>query len=586
MDSDISKITPEEWIKREEYFLELLKNPSIRNQIPLLNIEDVQNFKNSTLVRFQGMIQDMHSPELYLDKFDIVNEQSNEKHHGSSRYCDEVETKENEYIHFHSSSKHIAERQTYVVISVPGVNSWSQITKANENVKMCPSSGSCPKKRTLEESMETESGQHSTINEKCNKKINCNENVIAGNSSKIDNKSTNLIEHFKSCFPLPEETGQIFHLKVYKNQENLKLNDVCEFVGFLAVGPLTIGDPENEENEMEFQTLCPPSSLVPRIHCVSFEKNCHNNPLILNKDEMNLTEFNLVYKDLLLILTQLLLGDDLAAEYMIFHLISEIYMRPNYLPLGKFSLNISNIPKLDLDYVSELYKFIERFVPKSYYLPLTLDNLNELKFVPKKNNESNSLTSGILQLSNNTHLVLDETKLNPGKLNTAGINNVKTIIEAIKNQKVAYDFNYYPLEFDCDIPFLIFSEGKSMLSSDVHVVLEPDLFCANTIKEIFEAAEQFLKPDILDGIRRYLTLARLTQYELTDKVEELVTNEFVNMRQQGAVSADDLHSMLVLSRLVAISQGKPNLDEESWTKACRLEHQRKDRLNKKPCNVD
>jgi hypothetical protein len=81
----------------------------------------------------------------------------------------------------------------------------------------------------------------------------------------------------------------------------------------------------------------------------------------------------------------------------------------------------------------------------------------------RKDYTSNRLTSSILQMSANTHFVLDETKLSAGKLNEAGINGVKALANAIKNQKTLYDFTYYQIEFDCDIPFLILSEGKSML---------------------------------------------------------------------------------------------------------------------------
>ena len=47
--------------------------------------------------------------------------------------------------------------------------------------------------------------------------------------------------------------------------------------------------------------------------------------------------------------------------------------------------------------------------------------MNTLNFVPKKDNEKNRLTSGILQLSDHTHLVCDETCMQPGQLKLQGI---------------------------------------------------------------------------------------------------------------------------------------------------------------------
>lgn len=81
----------------------------------------------------------------------------------------------------------------------------------------------------------------------------------------------------------------------------------------------------------------------------------------------------------------------------------------------------------------------------------------------RKDYNCNRLTSGLLQLSDGTHLVLDETKLSPGKLNESGMKALSALNSIIKGQKVTYNFNYYSMEFDCDIPILILSEGKSLL---------------------------------------------------------------------------------------------------------------------------
>lgn len=52
--------------------------------------------------------------------------------------------------------------------------------------------------------------------------------------------------------------------------------------------------------------------------------------------------------------------------------------------LGKFSLNLSNVPSQAFpNYGEQLYEFLQLLVTKSHYLPLTLDNLNDLSFSPK-----------------------------------------------------------------------------------------------------------------------------------------------------------------------------------------------------------
>lgn len=60
----------------------------INKQIPLLNVNELHDFKDSTLVRFRGMIQDMHGPEFYLEKFEIINENTKETSLKSGKFKD------------------------------------------------------------------------------------------------------------------------------------------------------------------------------------------------------------------------------------------------------------------------------------------------------------------------------------------------------------------------------------------------------------------------------------------------------------------------------------------------------------------
>lgn len=53
------------------------------------------------------------------------------------------------------------------------------------------------------------------------------------------------------------------------------------------------------------------------------------------------------------------------------------------------------------------------------------------------------------------------------------------------------------------------------------------------------------------------------------------------MRQNSKITADDLHQLLVLTRLICLSEGKSLLDEECWKKARDLEFERKSRLPRK-----
>lgn len=84
-------------------------------------------------------------------------------------------------------------------------------------------------------------------------------------------------------------------------------------------------------------------------------------------------------------------------------------------------------------------------------------------FILRKDYECNRLTSGILQLSNDTHLVIDETGLSTGNLTMTGKENYKALSDLLMFQKLMYDFKYYTMEYETDIPILIFSDVKSFI---------------------------------------------------------------------------------------------------------------------------
>jgi hypothetical protein len=70
---------------------------------------------------------------------------------------------------------------------------------------------------------------------------------------------------------------------------------------------------------------------------------------------------------------------------------------------------------------------IQTLICKSRYLPLTVDNLNKLVYVPKKDYESNRLETGLLQLTPHTHLLLDETAMQNGQLDAEGVRNLTAL---------------------------------------------------------------------------------------------------------------------------------------------------------------
>ena len=62
-------------------------------------------------------------------------------------------------------------------------------------------------------------------------------------------------------------------------------------------------------------------------------------------------------------------------------------------------------------------------------------------------------------MPDDTLLVLDETKLSAGQLDTIGLNNVKSLARVIEEQKLSFDYQYYQKDFDLCVNTIILTSG-------------------------------------------------------------------------------------------------------------------------------
>ncbi|XP_059050680.1 mini-chromosome maintenance complex-binding protein isoform X1 [Achroia grisella] len=591
LNCDFESVTPEIWVANEEGWREKLLTLPNWYQIPLINCNASHNLSDSKLVRFRGMIQDMHNPEFYFEQFEVYNTVTKEIKSKTGKYRDTANVTENEKINYTENFKG-AQRQTMVVVSMPGLSDWAQNVEEKQNIlkhlEQQPNSSkrlqSCTKLKRSYDEAEDDTNAMEVGETEPSKEMKTSETV--NHTSSVLSR-----EHLLN-FPLPDMPSKSCIVKLYEENNNIKLNTMIEVIGFLSVDPALSGEFQTEKNPLEPEletdaetiTHNPPPSLVPRIHAVHVKILEHCNPLVKDSVDKSavLNEAGTARDHLMKALTELLLGDQLAAEYLICHLIANVYLRQDTMTLGQFCLNISNLPTEKYpNYAKQLYDIIKQFVTKSYYLPLTIENMNTLALLPKKDYECNRLTSGILQLSNHTHLVLDETKMEQGTLDATGVGNITALGNMIQNQRVEYDFKYYKMDFDSDIPVLILSEGKSLLPSDYHLPLKPEDSSLEIFDAIVEAATYYLKEEIMNIIRVYLTSLKLVKYTMNEDLQ-FVEDDFIEMRStsdsQNSVTADDLHRLLVLARLVSLSRGQNTLNKECWDITKSMESQRLQRL--------
>ncbi|XP_062927995.1 mini-chromosome maintenance complex-binding protein [Mobula hypostoma] len=598
-----------EWEKKVvEYFREKLKETTAASWVPSLNDVPLHYLKPNSLVKFRCMIQDMFDPEFYMGIYETVESNTKSKVLRFGKYKDVAECGHQQEIVLDSPKCATLERQTFYCIPVPGESEWVKEVYASANqARGNPSTSYTPSrhKRSYEEDEDMEMHPPKP-KEQC--AAGCSASQGCGDAKRLEKEAPAGHQNLSNCttsidlnFPLPGEKGPACLVKIYEDWDSFKVNDMLEVYGVLSVDPalgvineesvkdgLSLLDPAECMDTMEEQRVhSPPPSLVPRLHAIVTRKLQHVNPFlpVTLHDKENehfisniIPELSTVRAELLGFLTHALLGDGLAAEYLLLHFISTVYSRRDILPLGKFTVNLSGCPRGN-GYTKYLHKTIQQLVPSSYCLPMTLHNMNTLRFIPHKDYTANRLVTGVLQLASNTSLMLDETLLEQGQLDATGVRNVTALGNLITWQKVDYDFNYHQMEFPCNINVLITSEGRSLLPFDCQVHLQAQVAPAN-MEEYMTNLLTALLPSMLKKFRIYLSLLRLMDYSISDEVTKAVEEDFVEMRKSDpqSITAEDLHQLLVVARLVSLSAGQTTLSRERWQRAKQLEVLRKSRI--------
>jgi len=575
----------------KERFSELLNNHETWNSLPSLNTRPNHELRDGQLVRFRGMIQDMYDPEIYLSEYETRVLSTGERKMNCGRYRDVLQDGLREELIETSDNNAMKERDVMYCVSVPGENAWLKdlyLAQERGSGGVPGPSGTYqnPLKRHLD-TEESESQETSMDTDDTAATATTAEETAAGKRSKGENgeavtPANNGVDTTNGNaglnLPIPSKEGKAVLVKLYDLTDgDIKLTDTIDMVGILSLHPALAA---NSEDVDMMNGVLPPPSLVPRLHVLSFKQITTNNPLVSAPQSLSLSASELLSTraQLLDILTQALLGDALAAEYLLCHLLSRVYGRRDVRVLGKMCLNLFKLNNQH-NLNKRLYTLLSLLTSTSHYLPMSRQNLDNLNFTPKKDFEANRLVAGLLQLSAGTRLIVDESAMTTGQLGPKGVNNLKALGNLITWQKVEYDFTYHTLDRDADISVLVLSEGRSWLPSDFALPVTP--VQENNLEALIETNYKnignILNQDVLNRIRVYISQCQFAEYQLSETLQNEVQEDFVRMRQEnpGSMSVEDLHTHLVLARLVAVGKGKATLEGEDWTRVKEMEKERR-----------
>ncbi|KAI8139499.1 putative alanine racemase-domain-containing protein [Fennellomyces sp. T-0311] len=384
-------------------------------------------------------------------------------------------------------------------------------------------------------------------------------------------------------YPLPGTKHASAAVKFYGAADAVKVGQLIEVIGVLSHPQKTEA---TEADAFGLPTIS--YAEVPVIHVVTHRtlERADATPFSVKELKDVSAQTHDIRDRLLGYISSAFGGDRLAAEYVLLLLLSRVTGKVSGLKIGQFALNVVNFPivssstqpqsKLSPKNLAAklVFELLESLVHHCVGIPLTIDLLNSTRFMPKSENEN--LEAGLLQLTDGTTLILDETAMSEGSLGDLGVRNVQVIQELISHQSLTYVFPYSNYVFDTDYSILCLSEGKSILPSDCVVPLEPTF----TAEELPQLDKQ-----LLELFRLYIQSVRFGEYSIDPKVSDEITESFVQERkaaQQNRTTLptqEDLMRRMSMARLVASSYGEEKLSKEMYDYATRMDRERTARLS-------
>ncbi|XP_073130537.1 mini-chromosome maintenance complex-binding protein isoform X2 [Henckelia pumila] len=537
-----------------ELFRQFLFDDDCLSQVPMLSPSTLKWVQPNTLVRFRGMIQDMLGNEFYVGAYKDGDTWRTNKFADSSH--SPINT---------SLDMQIWERRLLYCIPVPGQNFW--VESLEEAVKNTHTNLISPKREKRPREDEAILGDVDMMREdglSSEPLTTMPQTVTGGTFSNVSSVPDTEINYF-SC-----------RIKIYDTAESeMKLNDIFEFVGVLTF------DPEFPVDSVDCdgftQSICEdelvhlPSSKVSWIHCIIHRKLAVNDFLSGPALELMPNTAKDLREALVGHLTTVLGNDWVAAQYMLLHLLSRVHARVDSVAVGKLSLNLTCLGKDSMSVFGRNLKFaIECLLPFTRTLPITINYLNTISLTPKKDYNTNRLVFGFLQLTEGSHLTIDETQLQAGTLDSTGVDNARVLKNLMESQTVEYDFTYYKMEMPVDVQLLILSEGKShILPADLVLPFRP-----SSVEAPLTVDEETLK-----AWRWYLGMMKCLSHSIDPDVQKVVEDDLVAARRADrSLGSLDFSRLLTMGRLMSISFGESHLSKEHWQMVKELETIRKERL--------
>ncbi|KAI9204080.1 putative alanine racemase-domain-containing protein [Polychytrium aggregatum] len=498
-----------------------LESPDVLSQIAVLSSASVSELPSYSFVRFRAMIQDNGlSPQMFLKSVRLQSTNDGSERVVPNYFIDDVQVPEGFTVVQPSfSHSELDTKQCYFCVNVPAESSW-----------LAPPGTTTPP-------------------------------PAASASERM---------------PISDSHSIAVVVKVPGEDPQFKLNETVDFYGILEHPATACSDSDNccEDDFDDFDYQGKLLKQHPCLTVVTYKRNI--SVLDSIREQAEDVDAEATCSRIRAYLTDVLQGDELAADYLLLHTLSKIRNRSQD-NLGYFPINLTNVSPSSLgeEFASTLTAALGALLPKHHYLPLTLDKLEKGRVVPRLENDR-GLLSGELQLTDGTLLIVDETRMNEGTLKERGLLNLKAIHGLIHNAALFYESEYTELEQHADLGIVVLSQGKSLFPIDCVIPVNPS--------GIAPDARTQLSEEELAQARATLLKLRESEYSVPEDMLSHVQSSIAEFRKldresgRGAKTSQDFLRMLEIARLLSKVSGEVVLTPQTWERAVEMEKQRLGRI--------
>ncbi|EFO18211.2 hypothetical protein LOAG_10284 [Loa loa] len=366
---------------------------------------------------------------------------------------------------------------------------------------------------------------------------------------------------FTEVFSKNEES-RTYALFYDEESENFKPNVVFDLYGILDLAEMRIEDNDDDNSDTR-------NSLTMRsLHVIHYELVEHHDIVASTHREV-LERRNIQGFESVIYAFEQLFESKVAAQSLAFQLFISRHSQPPRSVEYTFPYTMKRISDSKL-----IIEMIKLFVPKVHVVEI-MEKTMEESWASYERPQS-GFEQGLLQVSDNTLIIIDETKVSSMKslsLTKKGRGNYNLIKNFLSTRKIPYIYPYQTVEIESSINVLVLSGEKCFFGQENFAMTAPK----SCRKDVNFVQQYAVKHESELNLCRHALLScskGFSDINICKTVEELAVESFLNMQRicRNADNSARLHRQLIISKLLTALKGEKIVDKDCWTRAVELEN--------------